>query len=220
MKILVINYNSGNLKSVVNALEYVNERDNLQCEIFVSNDANDLKKADKIILPGVGSFSDCVAGIYKNQDFVEELKNQILSEKKKFFGICVGMQVLAEIGFENQETKGLGFIEGEVRKIDFSDAKNLNSDEKMSLKIPQMGWNNLKILQNHPILKEIEEKADVYFANSFHFLCKNSENIVAQVDYGIEINAIIAKENVVGVQFHPEKSGEIGLKILKNFLKW
>lgn len=203
MKILVIDYGSGNLKSVANALEFVSG-----AEIVVSRELKDFEDADKIILPGVGAFGDCVTALEKF-GLVDEIKKQVLVNKKPFLGICVGMQLLAQKGFEDGEFKGLGFIDGEVVKIQGDD-----------LKIPQMGWNELEILRDCAILSGIASGEHVYFANSYRFVAQNQENIVAQVDYGVKINAVVVKNNVVGIQFHPEKSGEIGLKILSNFLSW
>lgn len=207
MKIVVIDYGSGNLKSVVNTLNLIKESGD---EIIVSNNKDDLKIASHIILPGVGNFKDCILSLKKYEGYIEELRNQVLKIQKPFLGICVGMQVLSSVGFEDGENNGLGFIDGKVIKI----------TKKDGFKIPQMGWNSLKINYNHPILKDVESGADVYFANSYHFKCQNQNNILATVDYSEEINAILLKKNIVGIQFHPEKSGEVGLKILKNFLDW
>lgn len=206
MKIVVIDYGSGNLKSVVNALETIAPGD----EIKISNTPSDLKHASHIILPGVGAFKDCITGLKSHQGLIEELRNQLLKEKKPFLGICVGMQALATTGLENGEHSGLGLIDGKVIKL----------EPQENLKIPQMGWNELQIKESHPILKEINEGDHIYFANSYHFICQNQGNIIASVNYGDQINAIIAKNNIIGIQFHPEKSGEVGLRILRNFLDW
>ncbi len=208
MKVVIIDYGSGNLKSVFNAFESIN----LGIEIIISNKVQDLKSASHIVLPGVGAFADCMKGLKSTPCLIEELRNQVLREKKPFLGICVGMQVLASSGNENGESQGLGFIDGRVQKI---------ISENNDLKIPHMGWNELILSKiNHPLLKDIKSGDHVYFANSYHFLCQNEGNIIAQVEYGGKINAMIAKNNIVGIQFHPEKSGEVGLKILKNFLEW
>ncbi len=209
MKIVIIDYGSGNLQSVVNALESLKTGH----EIVISARKEDLKKATHIILPGVGAFGDCMAGLKVQEGFAEEMRYQAVVEQKPFLGICVGMQVLASMGYENGEHKGLGFIDGKVVKIEAKD----------DLKVPHMGWNELIINEahsKHQLLKGIQNGDHVYFANSYHFLCQNSGNIVAQTDYGFKMSAILAKRNIVGIQFHPEKSGEVGLKILKNFLDW
>lgn len=207
MKILIIDYKAGNIQSVINAIAATSPESN----VVVSNKIQDLRDADKIILPGVGAFNDCMDGINKVQGLAEEIRYQSRVVKKPFLGICVGMQVLASEGFENGSCKGLNLIEGEVRKIDLKE--NVNN-----LKIPQMGWNSLEIKKPHPILRGIKEGQDFYFANSYHFICYNSSLVLAQVDYSFKMNAILARENIFAIQFHPEKSGESGLRVINNFL--
>lgn len=212
MKIIIIDYKAGNVKSVLNALKEVAGSD---IDIVVSDQLADLKSANYFILPGVGAFGDCVESLRAIDGFLPELRNQVLNYKKPFLGICVGMQVLASTGYENGEHQGLGFINGKVEKISANEAANLN------LKIPQIGWNDIKIkTDKHPILHGINDGENFYFANSFHFVCQNENNVLAYVEYGRKINAVIVKDNIAGIQFHPEKSGEAGLKILKNFITW
>lgn len=207
MKIVIIDYGAGNVKSVFNALKKIDN----PCDVIISSDLADIKSANYFILPGVGAFGDCMNSLKSVEGLLSELRNQVLNYKKPFLGICVGMQVLASIGLENGEHHGLGLINGRVEKIP---AEN-------GLKIPQMGWNSLKIKSvNHPIVLEIAQDEDFYFANSYHFICQNENNVIGYVDYGIKINAIIAKDNIIGAQFHPEKSGKAGLKFLKNFIDW
>lgn len=208
MKIVIIDYGAGNVESVLNALEKVKAKDH---QIIVSKDPHEVKSANHIILPGVGAFGDCIAALKSQNGLAEEIRKQVITEKKPFLGICVGMQVLASTGYEDGEHQGLCFVNGVVKKIE-------NTGD---LKIPHMGWNEI-IFRNpaHPILRDIKEGEHFYFANSYHFICQNDNNVVAQVEYGAKINAIIAKENILGIQFHPEKSGEAGLKILENFLNW
>ena len=208
-KVVIIDYGSGNLKSVYNAFDALGVCDS----IVISNDLDELRSASHIILPGVGAFADCMGGITAKRGLLEEIRIQALELKKPFLGICAGMQVLADIGYEKGVTKGLGLIPGEVRNI--SDSENF---DKNNYKIPQIGWNNLKILQNHPIVSGIGDKEDVYFANSYRFIVKEERSLLATVDYGCEVSAIIAKNNVLGMQFHPEKSGEVGLRFLRNFI--
>jgi glutamine amidotransferase len=157
-----------------------------------------------------------MSGLKIAEGFLNELRNQAIKEKKPFLGICVGMQVLASLGLENGQHQGLGFINGRVEKIN-----NKTLDDKI-LKIPHMGWNDLAIKNSkHPVLKGIAEGDHFYFANSYHFICQNENNVLAQVQYGDnKINALIAKENIVGAQFHPEKSGQKGLQLIKNFIDW
>lgn len=206
MKAVIIDYDSGNVESVANALRSLDV-----CEVIISDKISDIKSATHLILPGVGSFADCMAGLKKNHDLLAEIRKQVLVEKKPFFGICVGMQVLATIGNEHGEYNGLGFIDGRVEKITAIEG----------LKIPNMGWNDLLIKpNNHPVLKDIKSGDHFYFANSYHFVCRNDNALLAYIEYGQKISAIIAKNNIFAVQFHPEKSGEIGLKLLKNFLDW
>lgn len=214
MKTIIIDYGSGNLQSVFNALASLNAGH----EIIISNRPETLRTATHLVLPGVGAFGDCMQGLKAVEGLGEALHKQVMVEKKPLLGICVGMQVFASTGYENGEHKGLGFIDGKVVKIDAgTDATG------KALKIPHMGFNELILREEqlaHPILKGIKTGNHVYFANSFHFLCQNEGNVLAQVEYGQKLNAIIAKKNIVGVQFHPEKSGETGLQILKNFLNW
>ncbi len=200
MKIAVIDYGSGNLQSVVNALEALGARD-----VVITNKRRDLNEATHIILPGVGAFGDCMAGIFAHEGLADEIRYQAVVLQKPFLGICVGMQVLASTGFENGEHKGLNLIEGEVKKI----------EAKI---VPHMGWNQLEIRCEHPLLNGIKNGDHVYFANSFHFNCYNKSSILAVVDYGFKMNALLAKGNIFGIQFHPEKSGEVGLRVLGNFL--
>lgn len=205
MRAVIIDYNAGNVESVFNALSLVAP----DFEIKISNKISDLENASHIILPGVGAFGDCMENLRAIDGLIDALKKQILVEKKPFFGICVGMQVLANKGFEDGEHEGLGFIEGSVKKI-----------IEPNLKIPHMGWNEVNFAQNsHPFLSDIKSGEHFYFANSYHFICKNADDELASFNYGSKRSAIIAKDNIFATQFHPEKSGEAGLKLLKNFLK-
>ncbi|MFM7620061.1 MAG: imidazole glycerol phosphate synthase subunit HisH [Alphaproteobacteria bacterium] len=207
MKIIIIDYGSGNVASVFNALRNIDSN----CLIEISNNPSALKSSTHIILPGVGAFNDCMQGLQRQPNFLSELRQQVTKEKKPFLGICVGMQVLASIGYENGEHQGLNFINGRVEKLT---GKNL--------KIPHMGWNEISLKNNkHPLLKNINQGDHFYFANSYHFICQNDNNVLAQVLYGDnKINAVIAKENIIGAQFHPEKSAQSGLQFLENFINF
>lgn len=206
MKIVIIDYGAGNVESVLNALSQIKGND----EIIVSNKISDLKSANHLILPGVGAFGDCMNGLKSIEGFLPELRKQVLNEKKPFLGICVGMQVLASIGYEDGEYAGLGFIDGKVEKI-----------VGENLKVPHMGWNDIVVKPNKiAVLNDIKTGDHFYFANSYRFVCQNENNIMAYVEYGSKITSIVLKNNILGVQFHPEKSGESGLKLLKNFLNW
>ncbi len=208
MKTVIIDYGSGNIESVFNALISVKNKNH---EIVISKNPAEIKSANSLILPGVGAFADCVNGLKSVNGLVEEIRKQVIQEKKPFLGVCVGMQVLASIGYEDGEHQGLGFISGKVTKIAASE----------NLKVPHMGWNELVIKPNkHAVLKDIKSGDHFYFANSYHFQCQNENNELAHVEYGSELCAIVAKENIFGAQFHPEKSGEVGLKLLQNFLNW
>lgn len=206
MKTVIIDYGAGNVESVANALRAIGGDE----EIVISNKLSDLRSAHHLILPGVGAFGDCMAGLGAIEGLALEIRKQALVEKKPFLGICVGMQVLASIGYENGEHLGLGFINGKVEKIVAKD----------DLKIPHMGWNEIILKAEHPVLKNIQSGEHFYFANSYHFICQNEHNVLAQIEYGSKLNVAIAKDNIFGAQFHPEKSGEAGLRLLKNFLNW
>ncbi len=205
MTTVIINYGAGNVESVANALRAVGEGE----EIIISNNPLDLARADRLFLPGVGAFGDCMLGLISS-GLLSEINKQVLVEKKPLLGICVGMQVMSSVGFENGEHQGLGFISGKVEKIKAQDG----------LKIPHMGWNEITLKGRHPLLEGIKNGEHFYFANSYHFICDNANEVLAETEYGSKLSVAVAKNNVFGAQFHPEKSGEAGLKLLKNFLNW
>lgn len=205
-KIVIIDYGSGNVESFSNSLNLIKDNH----DIIISNDLQHIRDADRLVLPGVGAFGDCMDGLKATTGLLQEIKQQVLVEKKPFFGVCVGMQVLASIGYEDGKHQGLDFIKGQVKKIEAIG----------DLRIPHMGWNDIVLQKNnHPVLEGIATGDHFYFANSYHFDCEEKDNIFAYVEYGQKICAILAKDNIIGVQFHPEKSGEKGLRILKNFLE-
>ena len=213
MFVVIIDYGSGNIKSVYNSVKKTINNFNKFYEVKVSRKLSEIKKADKIILPGVGSFDQCMNRIRKINDLVDTLNYQVITKKKPFLGICVGMQILAYHGYENQKTKGLSWISGDVKPL-----KNfINHSEK--LKIPHMGWNSLSIYKNTNLLDNITKNDQFYFVHSYFFDIKHDRNIICNTKYGMEIPAIVNEDNIYGFQFHPEKSGRSGLKILYNWLK-
>jgi len=212
MSIAIIDYGSGNLRSAAKALETAANNINLSSKIMVTSDPKIIKQSDKIVLPGQGSFKDCYLGIKKIPDLNETLNEFVLENKKPILGICVGMQLFAKIGYESQETKGFGWIDAEVRKIN-----NMNK----KLKLPHMGWNEIELKKNDCFLfSNIENKSHMYFIHSYEFMTKQKDCVVATTNYGNSIVVSIEKENIVGTQFHPEKSQKNGLIILENFLNW
>ena len=212
MKVVVVDYGSGNLRSAAKALELAASEFNGQYEIVVTGDAAVLRKADYVVLPGVGAFGACVAGMAALEDMVAALNETVALAGRPFLGICVGMQLMAERGIEHGEHAGLGWIGGDVLPIE---------PAAQSLKIPHMGWNELQITaKDHPVLTAIPDGAHAYFVHSFSMRCADEDNVLAMTDYGGVVSAIVGRDNMIGTQFHPEKSQEIGLALLKNFLKW
>ncbi len=211
MSIAIIDYGSGNLKSAAKALEVAANNANLSSKIIVTSDPKIIKKSDKIVLPGQGSFRDCYLSITKIAGLNEELNEFVLEKKKPILGICVGMQLFAKTGYESKETKGFGWIDAEVRKIN-----NMNK----KLKLPHMGWNEIEFKKDCFLFSNIKNKSHVYFIHSYEFMTKKEDCVVATTSYGNSIIASVSKENIIGTQFHPEKSQKNGLIILENFLKW
>ena len=211
MSITVIDYGSGNLKSAAKALEAAAKNINLNSRIEVTADPKKIIKSDKIVLPGQGSFRDCYLGIKKISGLDETLNEFVLEKKKPILGICVGMQLFAKTGYESEETKGFGWIDAEVRKIN-----NMNK----KIKIPHMGWNEIEIKKDCFLFSNIKNKSHAYFIHSYEFMTKQKDCVVATTNYGAPIIASVVKENIVGTQFHPEKSQKNGLIILENFLNW
>jgi len=211
MSITVIDYGSGNLKSAAKALEAAANNLNLNLKVIVTSDPEIIKESKKVILPGQGSFRDCHLGIKKIPGLKDALNEFVLVKKKPIFGICVGMQLFAKIGYESQETEGFGWIDATVRKIN-----NINK----TLKLPHMGWNQIEFKKDFALFSGLEDKSHMYFVHSYELTTKQKDCIVATTNYGNSIIVAVAKENIFGTQFHPEKSQKNGLKILENFLKW
>jgi imidazole glycerol-phosphate synthase subunit HisH len=204
--VALIDYGSGNLRSAQKALARAGA-----AEIAVTDDPAIVAKAERIVLPGVGAFADCMAGVKAIPGMVEALEEAVLKRGRPFLGICVGMQLLATVGREFGDHAGLGWIAGEVVRLTPSDP---------ALKIPHMGWNELKIERPHPLLDGIESGAHVYFVHSYELRAKDAADVLATTDYGGALTAMIARGNIAGTQFHPEKSQAVGLRLLRNFLEW
>ena len=210
MRVVIIDYGSGNLRSAAKAFAHV-AADHPACEIVVSADAHEVARADRIVLPGVGAFADCMAGLVAVPGMVEALTRAVRQNGRPFLGVCVGLQLLAERGYEHGTHAGLGWIKGEVHRLTPADP---------GLKIPHMGWNELVASRAHPLLAGIEAGAHAYFVHSYHLKAREPADVVATCDYGGPIVAVIARENIAGTQFHPEKSQATGLRLIGNFLSW
>jgi len=211
MSIAVIDYGSGNLQSAAKALETASKNLNKSLKILVTSDPRTIKQSSKVVLPGQGSFRDCYLGIKKIPELSETLNEFVLEKKKPILGICVGMQLFAKTGYESQETDGFGWIDAEVRKIN-----NINK----KIKLPHMGWNEIELKKNSFLFSNVKNKSHMYFIHSYEFMTKKKDCVVATTNYGNSIIVSVEKENIVGTQFHPEKSQKNGLIILENFLKW
>ena len=207
MNVTIVDYNSGNISSVINSFQEV-AKDKVNFE--VTSDLNKIKSSDKIVLPGQGSFKSCVDALNSIDGLVDTLNNFVISEKKPLFGICVGLQMFADIGYEEKETRGLGWISGKVLKIDNQNGK---------YKLPHIGWNEINIVKESKIFKDIENNSHMYFVHSYEFIPEDKSVISATTDYSSNIVCSVEKENIFGTQFHPEKSDKIGLKIIDNFIK-
>lgn len=213
-RIVIIDYGSGNLHSAAKAFERAARESGANSEIIVSKDARDVLTADRVVLPGVGAFADCKRGLDAAPGLREALEKTVRERGRPFLGICVGMQLLAERGREFEVTDGLGWIKGEVRAI---------SPRDPALKIPHMGWNTLDIVNPHALFDGIPAGPNglhAYFVHSFALLAADRRVVAAETDYGGAITAIVADGNIAGTQFHPEKSQQLGLKLLANFLHW
>ncbi|MDH5188881.1 MAG: imidazole glycerol phosphate synthase subunit HisH [Rhodospirillaceae bacterium] len=211
MKVVVIDYGSGNLRSCAKAFERAANDHNIKANIIVSPNPDDVLTADRIVLPGVGAFADCRSGLDAVSGLVDAMNEAVIKNGKPFFGICVGMQLMADVGREFGDTNGLGWIGGEVVAMKPSNP---------NLKIPHMGWNDLKIKNPHPLLAGLPIGGHAYFVHSYQFAVSDEKNVAAEIEYGGLLSAVIAKDNMVGTQFHPEKSQGFGLGIIANFLSW
>jgi imidazole glycerol-phosphate synthase subunit HisH len=212
--VAIVDYGSGNLHSAAKAFERAAHDAGIDQPIVVTNDPHVVASADRVVLPGVGAFADCRRGLDAVDGMVEALDEAVHQKGRPFFGICVGMQLLAERGREYEVTEGLGWIPGEVDRIVPNDP---------SLKIPHMGWNTLDVARAHPLLGDLQFGArglHAYFVHSYQLKPAEPADLVAAADYGGAVTAIVARDNMVGTQFHPEKSQRLGLALIANFLKW
>ena len=212
MNVAIIDYGSGNLRSAAKALERAARESAIDANILVTANAADLDGAERIVLPGVGAFGDCIAGLGALDGMLEALESNVIAAGKPFLGICVGMQLMADGGTEHGEHPGLGWIKGRVVPIEPADG---------DYKIPHMGWNELEFTgPEHPVLAGIEAGAHAYFVHGYGIRCDTEGDVLAEVDYGGKLVAVIGRDNMIGTQFHPEKSQATGLKLLANFLAW
>jgi glutamine amidotransferase len=212
MQAVIIDYGSGNLRSAAKAFERAARESGGAMPIKVSADPRDVGSASHIVLPGVGAFADCMRGVMAVPGMIDALTRAVQEQKRPFLGICVGMQLLAKQGHEHGTHRGLGWIDGEVWRLDV---------EKQGLKVPHMGWNELQPKDpTHPLLAGIAPGAHAYFVHSYHMVLTAPREALALTDYGGPMVAIVGRENVAGTQFHPEKSQEAGLRLIANFLRW
>ena len=206
----IIDYESGNLHSAEKAFQRMASEVDAG-EVVVTSDAETVAKADRIVLPGDGAFPACMDELKGHRGIYEAMTEAVIDKGRPFLGICVGMQLLASRGHEYRQVDGLGWIGGDVRKISPADS---------ALKVPHMGWNDLVIDQPHPVLEGIKSGKHAYFVHSYQFDVVDSTDLLAHVDYGGPVTAIVGRDNIVGMQFHPEKSQATGLRLIANFLKW
>jgi len=206
MNVTIVDYNSGNISSVINSFQQVAKD---KVNIKVTSDLNKIKLSDKLVLPGQGSFKSCIEALNDIEGLVETLNEFVVTNKKPLLGICVGLQMFADLGYEEIETKGLGWLPGKVSKI---------NNKNGAYKLPHIGWNQINIVKDSRIFKDIENNSHMYFVHSYEFIPENKDVISATTDYSSKIVCSVEKENIFGTQFHPEKSDKIGLKIIENFI--
>ncbi len=204
--ITIVDYGLGNIRSAEQSLKKVIKENNIEAEVIITNNIKDIFLSTHIVLPGQGAFKTCMEGLRKVEGMIDTLSQSVLIQKKPFLGICVGMQLLATKSYENGTHLGLGWIDGEIKKI-----------SQKELKLPHMGWNEVSIKKENKLIKYKEEK-NYYFVHSYFFDCKFTKNEVASTNYGIDFTSIISKENIYGAQFHPEKSSYQGMRLIRNFI--
>ena len=211
MTVAIVDYGSGNLRSAAKAFERAARETGTSERVLVTSDPREVAQADRIVLPGVGAFADCRAGLYGVPDMVDTLQHEVIERGKPFLGICVGMQLMATRGVEYGIHAGLDWIKGDVVRIE---------PGKDHLKIPHMGWNELAALKPHALLEGIAARDHAYFVHSFQLKASRPDTVLALTDYGGPITAVVGRDNLAGTQFHPEKSQATGLRLIANFLRW
>jgi glutamine amidotransferase len=215
MSVAIVDYGSGNLRSAAKAIERAARESGADDRVLVTSDPREVAAADRIVLPGVGAFADCRAGLYGVPGMVDTLQREVIERGKPFLGICVGMQLMATRGVEYGIHAGLDWIKGDVVRIE---PRGQSGQER--LKIPHMGWNELVALKPHPLLEGIAERDHAYFVHSFQLKASRPQTVLAQTEYGGPITAMVGRDNLAGTQFHPEKSQATGLRLIANFLRW
>jgi glutamine amidotransferase len=214
MRVAIIDYGSGNLRSATKAFERAAREAGIEVEIELTADAGRVRSADRIVLPGVGAYAECAAGLHAAEGMWEAVEEAAIAKGRPFLGICVGMQLMSQRGLENKVSTGLGWIAGDVKEITPSDP---------SLKIPQIGWNTVRLKRDHPVFAGIPTGPaglHAYFVHSYHLDAQKPDEVLAVADYGGPVTAAVARDNLVGTQFHPEKSQALGLALIANFLAW
>lgn len=214
----IIDYGSGNLRSAANAFERAVRESGAHTEIAVTDDPRLVREAERIVLPGVGAFADCRRGLYAVDGMVDALTARVLGDGVPFIGICVGMQLMAAAGYEHVTSQGLGWIDGDVEIV-----RPAPEDDGRARKIPHMGWNQLRLEgagASHPVLAGISDGDHAYFVHSYAMTLRDRSQLLATVDYGGPVTAVVGRDNLVGTQFHPEKSQATGLRLIANFLGW
>ena len=206
MNVTIVDYNSGNISSVINSFTEVAKG---KVNLKVTSDLKKIKSSDKVVLPGQGSFKSCIDALNSINGLTDTLSEFVMIDKKPLFGICVGLQMFADVGYEETETKGLGWISGKVSKIDNKNGK---------YKLPHIGWNQINIVKDSKIFKDVENNSHMYFVHSYEFIPEDKKVISATTDYSSKVICSVEKDNIFGTQFHPEKSDKIGLKIIENFI--
>lgn len=217
MTVAIIDYGSGNLRSAAKAFERAAQESGAPADIVVTSDPAKVAGADRIVLPGVGAFADCRRGLDALPGMIGALNDAVCTHKKPFLGICVGMQLMAARGYEHGATEGLGWLRADVVALE---PKGTESPAGTGYRVPHMGWNELELTRAHPVFEGLGTNAHAYFVHSFHMACADPADVLATTNYGQAVTAAVGRENMIGTQFHPEKSQGFGLKFIANFLAW